>query len=112
MYDTMVAAALANVSFMVLDRPNPITGMNAFGPVLNGSHASYIGRQPIAQAHGMTTGELAKMFIGEGWIAEASNGSSLSLEVIQMKGWKRSTPWRDTELPWVMPSPSMYSDLQ
>lgn len=106
MYDTMVAAALANVSFMVLDRPNPITGMNAFGPVLNESHASYVGRRPIAQAHGMTSGELAKMFVGEGWIAEAGNGSSLSLEIIPMTGWKRSMMWADTELPWVMPSPS------
>lgn len=108
MYDTMVAAALTNVSFMVLDRPNPITGTNAFGPVLNESYASYVGRRPIAQAHGMTSGELAKMFVGEGWISEVANGSTVSLEVIQMSGWKRSMRWEDTGLPWVMPSPSMY----
>lgn len=110
MHDTMVAAALTNVRFMVLDRPNPVTGMNAFGPVLNESHASYVGRRPIAQAHGMTSGELAKMFVGEGWIHEASNGSSLSLEVVPMKGWKRSMPWKETGLPWVMPSPSKPSE--
>lgn len=109
MYDTMVAAALTNVSFMVLDRPNPIKGTNAFGPVLNESYASYVGRRPIAQAHGMTSGELAKMFVGEGWISEAANGSTVSLEVIQMSGWKRSMRWEDTGLPWVMPSPSMYT---
>jgi uncharacterized protein YbbC (DUF1343 family) len=109
MYDTMVAAALSNVSFVVLDRPNPLTGSNAFGPILNESYASYVGRRPIAQAHGMTTGELAKMFVGERWIHDASNGSELSLEVIPMKGWKRSMTWKDTGLPWVMPSPSEYN---
>ena len=108
MYDTMVAAALSNASFVVVDRPNPITGMNAFGPVLNQSYASYVGRRPIAQAHGMTTGELAKMFVGEGWIEEAANGSALSLDVIAMEGWNRSMAWKDTGLPWVMPSPSAY----
>uniref|UniRef100_A0A093XMK4 Uncharacterized protein YbbC n=2 Tax=Talaromyces marneffei PM1 TaxID=1077442 RepID=A0A093XMK4_TALMA len=107
MYDTMVAAAIANASFVVLDRPNPITGLNAFGPVLNESYASYVGRRPIAQAHGMTTGELASMFVGEKWIQEAANGSELTLEVISMKGWKRSMAWKDTGLPWVMPSPNM-----
>ncbi|KAF3395114.1 putative protein YbbC [Talaromyces pinophilus] len=107
MYDTMVAAAIANASFVVVDRPNPITGLNAFGPVLNESYASYVGRRPIAQAHGMTTGELASMFVGEHWIQEAANGSDLNLEVIQMKGWKRSMTWKDTGLPWVMPSPNM-----
>lgn len=109
MYDTMVAAALTNATFVVLDRPNPITGLNAFGPVLNESYASYVGRRAIAQSHGMTTGELAKMFVGEKWIQESANGSELSLEVIQMKGWKRSMTWKDTGLPWVMPSPSTLS---
>lgn len=109
MYDTMVAAALTNVTFVVLDRPNPITGLNAFGPVLNESYASYVGRRAIAQSHGMTSGELAKMFVGEGWIKQAANGSDLALEVIQMKGWKRWMTWKDTGLPWVMPSPSKCS---
>ncbi|KFY04543.1 hypothetical protein O988_00703 [Pseudogymnoascus sp. VKM F-3808] len=107
MYDTMVASALSNVSFVVLDRPNPITGLNAFGPVLNESYASYVGRRAIAQAHGMTSGELAEMFVGEGWIRQAANGSNLSLQIIKMKGWERSMAWKETGLPWVMPSPNM-----
>lgn len=108
MYDTMLAAALSNASFVVLDRPNPITGLNAFGPVLNESFiSSYVGRRAIAQAHGMTSGELASMFVGEGWIQQAANGSSLPLQVIKMKGWKRSMSWKDTGLKWVMPSPNM-----
>ena len=89
MHDTRVAAALTNITFVVLDRPNPITGLNAFGPVLNRSVASYVGRQPIAQVHGMTAGELASLFVGEGWIKREANDSDVMLEVIQMQGWKR-----------------------
>jgi len=113
MYDTMVAAAAMNVSFVALDRPNPITGLDAFGPVLNESFVtSYVGRRAIAQAHGMTTGELAKMFVGEGWIAQAAAGNQshppqLDLQVVPMKGWKRSMTFAQTGLPWVMPSPNM-----
>jgi uncharacterized protein YbbC (DUF1343 family) len=109
MYDTMVAAAAMNVTFVALDRPNPITGLNAYGPVLNESYiTSYVGRRAIAQAHGMTAGELAKMFVGEGWIAQASkNPSPLDLQVIPMKNWKRSMTFAQTGLPWVMPSPNM-----
>lgn len=108
MYDTMVAAALSNVSYVVLDRPNPITGLNAFGPVLDEKYASYVGRRPIAQAHGMTSAELARMFVGEGWIQDAAKGASLCLDVVPMEGWKREMVWEDTGLPWVMPSPSTY----
>lgn len=91
-----------------MDRPNPIAGLNAFGPVLNETFvSSYVGRRAIAQAHGMTTGELARMFVGEGWISEAADGASLSLDVIQMENWERWMRFQDTGLPWVMPSPNM-----
>lgn len=104
----MIAAAKANTSFVVMDRPNPITGLDAFGPVLNETFiTSYVGRRAIAQSHGMTAGELARMFVGEGWIEEASNGSSLSLDVIQMENWDRWMTFHDTGLPWVLPSPNM-----
>ena len=104
----MIAAAKANASVVILDRPNPITGLNAFGPVLDESYTtSYVGRRAIAQSHGMTVGELARMFVGEGWISEAANGLSSSLDVIEMKHWKRSMRFEDTGLPWVMPSPNM-----
>lgn len=111
MYDTMVAAAMSNISYVVLDRPNPLTGMNAFGPVLNESFVnSYVGRRAIAQAHGMTAGELAKLFVGEGWIKETAGGADLdALTVIPMKGWKRSMTYEETGLPWVIPSPSTSS---
>lgn len=108
MYDTMVAAALSGASYVVLDRPNPITGVDAFGPVLNESFVnSYVGRRSIAQSHGMTIGELAEMFVGEGWIQDSAGGEALkSLEVIKMKGWSRGMTFDDTGLPWVIPSPS------
>lgn len=108
----MVAEALTNTTYMVLDRPNPITGLNAFGPVLDQTkYNSYVGRRAIAQAHGMTSGELAKMFVGEKWIQEAANGSELALEVVQMEGWERWMTWADTGLPWVIPSPSMHMQI-
>ena len=109
MYDTMVAAASTNFSFVVIDRPNPITGLDAHGPVLNDSFiTSYVGRRPIAQAHGMTVGELARMFVGEGWIKQAANGSELKdLSVVKMRGWKRGMTFAETGLPWVFPSPNM-----
>ncbi len=108
MYDAMTASAATNTTFIVLDRPNPITGLNAFGPVLNESFInSYVGRRAIAQAHGMTVGELAKLFVGQGWINEASNGSEPNLDVITMKHWSRSMPFQKTGLPWVFPSPNM-----
>lgn len=108
MYDTMVAAALSGASYVVLDRPNPITGVDAFGPVLNESFInSYVGRRAIAQAHGMTVGELAAMFVGEGWIKDSAGGADLkSLEVVEMKGWTRDMSFDETGLPWVIPSPS------
>lgn len=108
MYDTMIAAAETNSSFVVLDRPNPISGLDAFGPVLDESFiTSYVGRRAIAQSHGLTTGELARMFVGEGWIKEASGGADLSVEVVQMHNWKRWMTFHDTGLPWVIPSPNM-----
>ncbi len=51
--------------FVVLDRPNPVTGRSAQGPVLHREFATFVGRQPIAQAHGMTVAELARLFNGE-----------------------------------------------
>ncbi|KAM3537426.1 hypothetical protein ARSEF1564_009653 [Beauveria bassiana] len=109
LYDVMVAANIANTSVMVLDRPNPIAGNNAFGPVLNESFVnSYVGRRSISQVHGMTVGELAKMYVGQGWIAATANAQTkLHLEVVTMQNWRRSMRFEDTGLPWVLPSPNM-----
>ncbi|TQK43531.1 uncharacterized protein YbbC (DUF1343 family) [Streptomyces sp. SLBN-118] len=101
LYDCMEAAALAGKRFVVLDRPNPVTGRAALGPVLDKAFATFVGREPIAQAHGMTVTELALLFNGE-FLTRP-----VELETVRMKGWRRSDFFDETALPWVPPSPNM-----
>ncbi|MET8564970.1 DUF1343 domain-containing protein [Streptomyces flaveolus] len=101
LYDCMEAAGLAGKRFVVLDRPNPVTGREARGPVLHKEFATFVGRQPIAQAHGMTVAELARLFNGE-FLA-----TPVPLETVRMSGWKRSGFYDASGLPWVPPSPNM-----
>ncbi|NBM17401.1 exo-beta-N-acetylmuramidase NamZ domain-containing protein [Streptomyces sp. GC420] len=101
LYDCMQAAALAGLRFVVLDRPNPVSGRTALGPVLDRAFASFVGREPIAQAHGMTVAELALLFNGE-FLQEP-----VRLDVVRMSGWRRTDFFDATGLPWVPPSPNM-----
>ncbi|UXY18900.1 DUF1343 domain-containing protein [Streptomyces cynarae] len=101
LYDCMEAAALAGKRFMVLDRPNPVTGRAALGPVLHREFATFVGRQPIAQAHGMTVAELARLFNGEFLT------TPVPLDTVPMTGWRRSDFYDACGLPWVPPSPNM-----
>ncbi|WP_432066613.1 exo-beta-N-acetylmuramidase NamZ family protein [Streptomyces sp. C10-9-1] len=101
LYDCMEAAALAGKRFVVLDRPNPVTGRTALGPVLDRRFASFVGREPIAQVHGMTVAELALLFNAE------FLPSPVALETVAMRGWRRSDFFDRTGLPWVPPSPNM-----
>lgn len=101
LYDCMEAAQLAGKRFVVLDRPNPLTGRAAQGPVLHREFATFVGRQPIAQAHGMTVAELARLF-NEEFLA-----APVALETVLMSGWKRSQWYDASGLPWVPPSPNM-----
>jgi uncharacterized protein YbbC (DUF1343 family) len=101
LYDCMAAARLAGKRVVVLDRPNPVTGRAALGPVLRKEFATFIGREPIAQAHGMTVGELARLFNGEFLT------TPVALDVVRMTGWKRSAFHDGSGLPWVPPSPNM-----
>lgn len=101
LYDCMEAAALAGKRFVVLDRPNPVTGRQALGPVLHKEFATFVGRQPIAQAHGMTVAELARLFNGE------FLSTPVELETVLMTGWQRSGFYDASGLPWVPPSPNM-----
>ncbi|MEU4063015.1 DUF1343 domain-containing protein [Streptomyces wedmorensis] len=101
LYDCMAAAALAGKRFVVLDRPNPVTGRAALGPVLDRAFATFVGREPIAQAHGMTVAELALLFAGEFLTAP------VALETVRMTGWRRAEFFDATGLPWVPPSPNM-----
>jgi uncharacterized protein YbbC (DUF1343 family) len=101
LYDCMEAAALAGKRFVVLDRPNPITGREAYGPVLHEEYASFVGRKPISQQHGLTVAELAGLYNGE-FLAKP-----VPLETVLMTGWRRTDFYEDSGLPWVLPSPNM-----
>lgn len=106
MSDSLEAAALAGIPVVVLDRPNPIGGVAVGGPVLEARFASFVGRYPIALRHGMTAGELARLF-NDRFVPEATGGRRARLDVIPMEGWRRSMYFDETGLPWVMPSPNM-----
>jgi len=96
----MEAAAEHNVPLYVLDRPNPITGAVVEGPVLDEELRSFIGYFPMPIRHGMTVGELARMF-------NAEKAIGANLEVIELEGWNREQWFDETGLPWVNPSPNM-----
>jgi len=96
----MEAARDAGVAVVVLDRPNPLGGKRLEGPVLHPDLSSFVGRYPLPVRHGMTVGELARLFN-----EEASIGCDL--RVVEMHGWHRSMLFAETGLPWVPPSPNM-----
>jgi uncharacterized protein YbbC (DUF1343 family) len=96
----MEACAEAGKRVVVLDRPNPIGGLDREGTVLDPAYRSFVGLAPLPMRHGLTVGELATWF-------RARFAPALELEVVWMKGWRRSTWFPETGLPWVMPSPNM-----
>jgi uncharacterized protein YbbC (DUF1343 family) len=85
---------------VVLDRPNPIGGELVEGNCLQPEWSSFVGRYPIPMRHGLTIGELARLF-------NDAYGIGCDLEVIPMQGWRREMLFADTGLPWVAPSPNM-----
>ena len=96
----MQAAARHGVPFVVLDRPNPIAGLAVEGPVLDRRFESFVGLYPIPVRHGMTAGELARLFNTE-------YGIGADLTVVSAQGWRRELWFDQTGLPWIMPSPNM-----
>ncbi|SDM24832.1 exo-beta-N-acetylmuramidase NamZ family protein [Sediminibacillus halophilus] len=96
----MEAAAENDLPFIVLDRPNPISGEKVEGPVLDPDYASFVGNYPIPLRHGMTVGELAKFFN-----TEYDIGADLT--VVEMNGWNRNEYYDETPLEFVLPSPNM-----
>ncbi|WP_462250544.1 exo-beta-N-acetylmuramidase NamZ family protein [Ekhidna sp.] len=103
MYYVMEACAENGVPVLILDRPNP-NGSYVDGPVLETEFSSFVGIVPIPIVHGMTVGELARMFNEEGWLG---NGVKCDLNVINMKNWNHAMPY---SLP-VKPSPNLPDDL-
>lgn len=104
----MEAAAELGKEFVVLDRPNPITGTVIEGPILEEQYASFVGKYPIPIRYGMTPGELAKMIKGEEWMKGMDR---LKLRVIPLEGWRRDMWFDETGLPWIKPSPNIPSIL-
>jgi uncharacterized protein YbbC (DUF1343 family)/CubicO group peptidase (beta-lactamase class C family) len=95
----MEAAAENGKPIFVLDRVNPINGVTLDGPVLT-EDTSFVGFHPVPLRHGMTVGELAKMY-------NAEKNYQADLTVIPLEGWTRDAWFDQTGLPWTNPSPNM-----
>jgi len=98
---SMEAAEDAGVKFVVLDRVNPIGGVKVEGPLLVGE-GSFTGFHEIPVRHGMTVGEIARLF-------QAERYPDLDLTVVPLQGWRREFYFDQTGLPWINPSPNMPS---
>ncbi|MGA2257913.1 MAG: exo-beta-N-acetylmuramidase NamZ domain-containing protein, partial [Thermoguttaceae bacterium] len=98
----MQEAARRRIRFVVLDRPNPIGGVEVDGPMLDAGRQSFVAFHRLPIRHGMTVGELAMMFRQE-------LGLDLDLAVVRMEGWRRDTLFDATGLKWITPSPNMRS---
>jgi len=96
----MEAAREQGKRVIVLDRPNPIGGRQVEGNCLCPEYASFVGRYPIPMRHGMTIGELARLF-------NEAYGIACNLTVVPMTGWQRWMYFEDTGLPWIAPSPNL-----
>lgn len=95
-------AAAHHLRLVVLDRPNPIGGLRVEGPLLDASRTSFTGYHPIPIRHGMTVGELARLFN-----QERSLGADL--HVVAMEGWRRGDIFDRTGIVWHNPSPNLRS---
>ncbi len=99
----MAAASEAHKPVVILDRPNPLGGITLDGPILEPQFRSFIGLYPIPMIHGMTIGELARLY-------NDAFGIGADLTVISMAGWGRAMAWVDTQLDWVKPSPGITTE--
>jgi uncharacterized protein YbbC (DUF1343 family)/CubicO group peptidase (beta-lactamase class C family) len=96
------AAAKSGTRIVVLDRPDPITGSIVQGPVSDAGKESFVNYHPVPVRHGLTTGELARLFNGE-------RGINAKLDVVPLEGWQRGDWYDSTGLGWINPSPNMRS---
>jgi uncharacterized protein YbbC (DUF1343 family) len=100
MANCLRAARRHGLPIVVCDRPNPIGGLAVEGPMLDTGFESFVGQFPIPMRHGMTIGELARLF-------NDHFGTGAKLEVVAMRGWSRAAFHDETGLPWVLPSPNL-----
>jgi uncharacterized protein YbbC (DUF1343 family) len=100
MANCLRAARTHGLPVIVCDRPNPIGGVAVEGPLLDERFTSFVGQFPIPMRHGMTMGELARLF-------NDHFGIGAALDVVKMSGWLRAAYFDETGLPWVLPSPNL-----
>ena len=100
MANAMTACAKFGKKMFVCDRPNPINGIDIEGNLLEENYKSFVGQYQIPMRHGLTVGELARLFNDKFEIG-------CDLEVVEMHGWAREMYFDETDAPWVLPSPNM-----
>ena len=100
MANCMRAAAKFGKRVVVCDRPNPIGGAAVEGNVTEKEFTSFVGQFEVPTRHGMTLGELARLY-------NEHFGIGCELEVVKMQGWRREMWFEETGLPWVLPSPNI-----
>jgi uncharacterized protein YbbC (DUF1343 family)/CubicO group peptidase (beta-lactamase class C family) len=105
MANVMEEAAKREIEVFVLDRPNPINGFQIEGPTLDRETLSFVGSFPMPTRHGLTMGELARLFNGE-------NKINAKLMVVEMQHWRREAWFDETGVPWINPSPNMRNAIQ
>jgi len=100
MANCLKAARAHGIKVLVCDRPNPIGGVLVEGPVLVHGFESFVGMYPIPMRHGMTIGEIARLF-------NDHFGIGADLDVVAMDGWRRDMYWDGTGLTWIISSPNI-----
>lgn len=106
----MEACAEAGIEVVVLDRPNPLGGLKVEGSYVEQPYNSFVSQYRIPYVYGLTVGELARLINEEGLNRGQLGNQAPSrcrLTVVPMTGWKRNMLYRDTGLPWVLPSPNI-----
>jgi uncharacterized protein YbbC (DUF1343 family) len=96
----MEIAAETGTRVAVLDRPNPIGGVQVEGNMLKPGWASFVGPYPLPMRHGFTLGELCRYY-------NVTHNLGCDLEIIPARGWRRGDYWDTSGLPWVLPSPNL-----
>ncbi|MGH9869974.1 MAG: exo-beta-N-acetylmuramidase NamZ family protein [Candidatus Polarisedimenticolia bacterium] len=99
------ACAAAGVPVVVLDRPNPLGGVQMEGNVIRPGYESFVGLYPVPMRHGLTLGEIARLVNAR--LGARDGAGPCDLTVVPMKGWRRRMSFADTGLPWILPSPNM-----
>jgi uncharacterized protein YbbC (DUF1343 family)/CubicO group peptidase (beta-lactamase class C family) len=102
MHRTLKVAAERHIRVFILDRPNPLGGVEVAGPLPLPDEVSFVNHHPLPVRHGMTFGELAEMI-------NADEHLGANLEVLRMRGWKRASYYDETGLAWTPPSPNLRS---